>query len=145
MLPKKKALTASRQRIERQKSRKWRENESETEANKRRKEEATQCAVKLLHFRFEFLMNSTDTDIVIIYAPPNHRLFEGDHHFTADSLGHAHFSENGEIHMNDNVNWSLSFNYQPNTINMFYIIAQEICHSLGLNYISDLNSIMYPA
>jgi predicted Zn-dependent protease len=60
-------------------------------------------------------------------------------------LAHAYFPENGDIHMNDNVNWSLSFYYQENTINMFYVIAHEIGHSLGLNHISDPNSIMFPA
>jgi hypothetical protein len=46
--------------------------------------------------------------------------------------------------MNDNVNWSLSFYYQPNTINMFYVIFHEIGRSLGLNHISDPNSIIFP-
>jgi hypothetical protein len=47
MPPKKKDLTASRQRsIERQKSRKRREEESEAEADKRRKEEALRRAVR---------------------------------------------------------------------------------------------------
>jgi predicted Zn-dependent protease len=100
---------------------------------------------KISHFRFEFLMNSTDADIVITFAPIKHRLFEGDHHFNPDSLAHAHFPENGDIHLNDNVKWSLSFNYQPNTVNMFYVITHEIGHSLGLNHINDVNSIMYPA
>jgi hypothetical protein len=52
-------------------------------------------------------MNSTDADIVITFAPPNHRLFEGNHHFTSDSLAHAYFPENGDIHLNDNVNCTL--------------------------------------
>ncbi len=59
------------------------------------------------HFRFELIMNSTDADIVITFAPPNHRLFEGNHHFTSDSLAHAYFPENGDIHLNDNVNCTL--------------------------------------
>jgi hypothetical protein len=28
------------------------------------------------HFQFEFLMHSKDANIVITFAPPNHRLFE---------------------------------------------------------------------
>jgi len=90
-------------------------------------------------------MNSTDADIIITFAPIKHRLFEGDHHFNPDSLAHAHFPENGDIHLNDNVKWSLSFKNEPNTINMFYVITHEIGHSLGLNHINDVNSIMYPA
>jgi hypothetical protein len=90
-------------------------------------------------------MNSTDADIVITFAPLKHRLFEGDHNFTSDSLAHAYFPENGDIHLNDNVNWTLSFYYQQNTINMFYVIVHEIGHSLGLNHVNDINSIMYPA
>jgi predicted P-loop ATPase/GTPase len=42
-------------------------------------------------------MNSTDVDIVITFAPPKHRLFEGENHFTADSLVHAYFPENGDM------------------------------------------------
>jgi predicted Zn-dependent protease len=106
---------------------------------------AFQAWEKISHFRFEFVINSTDTDIVITFAPIKHRLFEGDHHFNPDSLAHAHFPENGEIHLNDNVKWSLSFKNEPNTINMFYVIAHEIGHSLGLNHINDESSIMYPA
>jgi predicted Zn-dependent protease len=106
---------------------------------------AFQAWEKISPFRFDFLMNSTDADIIIIFAPPKHRLFEGDHHFNPDSLAHAHFPENGDIHLNDNVKWSLSFKNEPNTINMFYVIAHEIGHSLGLNHISDPNSIMFPA
>ena len=96
-------------------------------------------------FKFEFLMNTTDADIVITFTSPKHELFPGDYDFADGSLAHAYFPENGDIHMNDNVNWSLSFYYQPNTINMFYVIAHEIGHSLSLNHITDLNSIMFPA
>jgi hypothetical protein len=41
-------------------------------------------------------MNSTDADIVITFVLPKHRLFDGDNHFSADSLAHAYFLENGE-------------------------------------------------
>jgi hypothetical protein len=51
-------------------------------------------------------MNSTDADINMTFAPPNHRLFEEDSYFTFDSLAHAYFLENEDIHLNDNVNWS---------------------------------------
>jgi hypothetical protein len=48
-------------------------------------------------------MNSTDADIVITFAQTKHRMFEGDNHFPPDSLARAHFPDNGDIHMNDNV------------------------------------------
>ncbi len=50
----------------------------------------------ILHFKFGFFMNSTDADIVITFVLPKHRLFDGDNHFSADSLAHAYFLENGE-------------------------------------------------
>ncbi len=57
----------------------------------------------------------------------------------------CYLTENGDIHMNDNVNWSLSSYYQSNAINMFYVIAHEIGYSLSLNHITDPNSIMFVA
>src|SRR5271167_1314121 len=97
------------------------------------------------HFEFEFIQNNTGADIVINFMPPKHKLFEDDIHFSKGTLAHAFFPESGAIHMNDNVNWSLSFYPQPNTVNMFYVALHEIGHSLGLNHIIDLNSIMFPA
>ncbi len=57
----------------------------------------------------------------------------------------SYFPENEDIHMNDNVNLSLSSYYQSNAINMFHVIAHEIGYSLSLNRISDPNYIMFLA
>ena len=100
---------------------------------------------QISHFKFVYVENTTAVDIVINFIAPKHELFIGDHFFTNGALAHAFFPENGDIHMNNHVNYSLSTMPINGTINMFYVILHEIGHSLGLNHVIDSNSIMYPA
>lgn len=96
-------------------------------------------------FEFYYLNNDTNADIVITFVSQNHHIFVGDNDFMDGTLGHAYFPEDGNIHLNDNIIWSLSFDFKENTINLFYTILHEIGHSLGLSHVSDYNSIMFPS
>jgi hypothetical protein len=43
------------------------------------------------------------------------------------------------------MNWSISFFYESENINLFYVILHRIGHSLDLNHVMNPNSIMIPA
>ncbi len=99
---------------------------------------------KISHFTFDYLYNDTSADIKISFISPKHKLFKEDNSFSNETLAHAFFPENGHIHINDNINWGLSFFPDSENINLFYVILHEIGHSLGLNHVMNPKSIMFP-
>lgn len=95
-------------------------------------------------FKFSNI-NQGESDIKIYFFN------EKEHDFGNGALAHAYrpqldadgklSSESGDIHFNDNINWSLT---QSKGISLYIVALHEIGHSLGLHHNEDIQSIMYP-
>jgi predicted Zn-dependent protease len=100
---------------------------------------------RISHFKFEYVeQNSYSADIVINFIAPKHMLSKDDQYFVNGVLAHAFFPVDGDIHFNNNVNWSLSFYPDLSNFSIFLVAIHEIGHSLGLNHVMDTASVMYP-
>lgn len=105
-------------------------------------------SISPLNFMF---LNSLDVDMLIYFADLKHNISEKDRNFGEGVLAHAFYPniqdngkatpQSGDIHFNNNVNWSLSSN---NGISLFHTALHEIGHAIGLSHSINETSIMYP-